>query len=235
MTFSLKRIKAIFVKDYKDFSRNLGVSISLFVVPFLAAFYSRMGVESIELYYMLFNLGLAMVATLVQSCLIAEEKEKNTLRGLMLSPASTAEILLGKSLLSLLLTSFVIGISAIFLEYVPNNIWIITISMFISIVFYIGLGTLLGLYTNSVMEASVAVTPVMIVFGFGTFIADFVDKYPALKMVTYLPNIQLQEIALKVENSASFGDIVLHLFVIIVWVVIISALVIVVYRKRMVD
>ena len=235
MTFSLKRIKAIFVKDYKDFSRNLGVSISLFVVPFLAAFYSRMGVESIELYYMLFNLGLAMVATLVQSCLIAEEKEKNTVRGLMLSPASTAEILLGKSLLSFLLTVFVIGISAFFLGYVPKNIWIIAISMFISIIFYIGLGTLLGLYTNSVMEASVAVTPVMIVFGFGSFIKGFIDTYPALKIVTYLPNIQLQEIALKVEKSVSFGDIVLHLFVIIVWVVIISVFTMFVYRKRMVD
>ena len=62
----------------------------------------------------------------------------------MLSPASTAEILLGKSLLSILLTVFVIGISAFFLGYVPKNIWIIAISMFISIIFYIGLGTLLG-------------------------------------------------------------------------------------------
>lgn len=39
--------------------------------------------------------------------LIAKEKEKNTLRGLMLSPASTLEILGGKSLLSFVLRTFV--------------------------------------------------------------------------------------------------------------------------------
>lgn len=233
--FSFKRMNAIFIKDYKDFSRNIAVFVSILVVPFLAGFYGRMGVDSITLQYMLFNMAFATTATFVQSCLIAEEKEKNTLRGLMLSPASTAEILVGKSLLSFVITVLVIVLSAFFLNYMPQNIWIVTIAMLLSTVFYIGLGTLLGLYTKSVMEASVAAFPVMIIFGLGTLIIELVERYPILKVLTYLPNLQLQEIAIEVEASASFGDIVLHLAIILAWTIFISFLTIIIYRKRMID
>lgn len=233
--FSFKRMNAIFIKDYKDFSRNIAVFVSILVVPFLAGFYGRMGVDSITLQYMLLNMAFATTATFVQSCLIAEEKEKNTLRGLMLSPASTAEILVGKSLLSFVITVLVIVLSAFFLNYMPQNIWIVTIAMLLSTVFYIGLGTLLGLYTKSVMEASVAAFPVMIIFGIGTLIIELVERYPVLKVLTYLPNLQLQEIAIEVEASASFGDIGLHLVIIIAWVIFIFFLTIIIYRKRMID
>ena len=235
MMFSFKRMNAIFIKDYKDFSRNIAVFVSILVVPFLAGFYGRMGVDSITLQYMLLNMAFATTATFVQSCLIAEEKEKNTLRGLMLSPASTAEILVGKSLLSFVITVLVIVLSAFFLNYMPQNIWIVTIAMLLSTVFYIGLGTLLGLYTKSVMEASVAAFPVMIIFGLGTLIIELVERYPVLKVLTYLPNLQLQEIAIEVEASASFGDIVLHLAIILAWTIFISFLTIIIYRKRMTD
>lgn len=233
--FSFKRMNAIFIKDYKDFSRNIAVFVSILVVPSLAGFYGRMGVDSITLQYMLLNMAFATTATFVQSCLIAEEKEKNTLRGLMLSPASTAEILVGKSLLSFVITVLVIVLSAFFLNYMPQNIWIVTIAMLLSTVFYIGLGTLLGLYTKSVMEASVAAFPVMIIFGLGTLIIELVERYPVLKVLTYLPNLQLQEIAIEVEASASFGDIGLHLVIIIAWVIFIFFLTIIIYRKRMID
>lgn len=55
------------------------------------------------------NITFSMVATYVQCCLIAEEKEKNTLRSLMLSPASTSEILIGKSTLTFISTMLIVG------------------------------------------------------------------------------------------------------------------------------
>ncbi len=235
MTFSWKRVNAILLKDYKDFSRNMAVSVVIFLPPIMAAIYGRMGVNSIESHYMVFNMAFAMVATFVQSCLIAEEKEKNTLRGLMLSPASTAEILSGKSLLSFLLTIFVILLSALFSEYSPQNIGIVTVAIVLSSLFYIGLGTLLGLYAKSVMEASVLVLPIMIIFSFGTFITALAEKYPVLKVAEYLPNVQLLEVAIKVEANAGFADILLNLGIITIWIIIISALTVMVYRKRMMD
>lgn len=235
MTFSWKRVNAIFVKDYKDFSRNLAVSVIIFFPPVLAAIYGRMGATDIHSYYMVFNIAFTMVAAFVQCCLIAEEKEKNTLRGLMLSPASTAEILSGKSLLSLLLTLVAIFLSAFFLEYKPQSVGIIAAAIIFSSFFYIGLGTLLGLYAKSVMEASAIVLPVIIIFSFGTLAKSLAEKYPVLKAAEYLPNVQLLDIAVKVERNAGFADVLVHFGIIAVWIIIISALTVIVYRKRMVD
>lgn len=235
MTFSWRRVNAILIKDYKDFLRNFAVSTVLFLSPILAAFYGRMGIDSIEAHYMIFNMALVMVAAFVQCCLIAEEKEKNTLRGLMLSPATTAEILSGKSLLSFFFTIFVIVLSAFLLDYSPKNIGIVAVAIILSSLFYLGLGTLLGLYAKSVMEASVLILPFMIIFSFGTFITTLAEKYPILKVAEYLPNVQLLEIATNVENNAVFADVLLNLVIITIWIIAISALTVIVFRKRMVD
>ena len=232
---SLKRVNAIFQKDFKDFSRNYAVSIVIFIPILLGAIYGRMGVDSIETHFMLINMTFSMVAAFVQCCLIAEEKEKNTLRGLMLSPANTAEILGGKSLLTFLFTMIVVFFTAYLAEYKPANVAIIAVAVVLSSLFYIALGTLLGLYSKSVMEASVIVMPVIIVFSLGSFVTSFAEKYPILQVAIYLPNIQLVELATKVEAGAGFGDLFVELAIILGWVIAAGLLTVVIYRKRMVD
>ncbi|WP_252501792.1 ABC transporter permease [Sporosarcina sp. Marseille-Q4943] len=235
MMISLKRMNAIFQKDFKDFSRNFAVSTVIFVPLFLAAFYGRMGVDSIESHYMLINMTFGMVAAFVQCCLIAEEKEKNTLRGLMLSPASTAEILGGKSLLTFIFTMVIVFFTAYLAEYKPANIAVIVVAVVLSSFFYIALGTLLGLYSKSVLEASVIVMPVILIFSLGSFIPMIVAEYPFLKAATYLPNLQLIELATKVEAGAGFSGVLVELAIILGWVIAAIISTVVIYRKRMVD
>lgn len=235
MMISLKRMNAILQKDFKDFSRNYAVSIVIVIPILLAAFWGRMGADSIDMHYMLINMSFGMVAAFVQCCLIAEEKEKNTLRGLMLSPASTADILGGKSLLTFIITMVVVFFSAYLAEYKPANVAVIVVAIVLSSLFYIALGTLLGLYSKSVMEASVIVMPVIIVFSFGSFIAVAAEKYPILQVANYLPNLQLIELATKVEAGAGFGDVLVEFAIILGWVIASIFLTVVIYRKRMVD
>ena len=235
MTISWKRVNAIFQKDFKDFSRNMAVSIVIFLPLILAAVYGRMGLDSIQVHFLNINMTFAMVGTYVQCCLIAEEKEKNTLRGLMLSPASTLEILGGKSLLSFVLTIVVAFLCAFLSEYRPANIVIVAIAIIISAIFFIGLGTLLGLIAKSVMESSVIVLPVIVIFTMGSYVTVWAEKYPLLQVVEYLPNIQLIELATKIEEGAGFGAIFSNLAVMVVWVVVVYILTAIVYKKRMVD
>ncbi len=235
MNLSIKRSIAILQKDYKDVSKNLYVASSFFMPLLLAAIYGRMGVDSIDAHYMIINMSLCLVAAFVQCSLIAEEKEKNTLRGLMLSPASTLDILVGKSLLSFIGTIIVIVIGAFLSEYKPENLFIITIAITLSTVFYIGLGTVLGLVTKSVMEASVLIMPFVFLFSFGSFLMNLAEKYPVLKVAEYLPNVQLVELANKVQLGSGLTDVWMNLLIIFAWVVAIFALVVVVYRKRMMD
>ncbi|MHC8514558.1 ABC transporter permease [Sporosarcina sp. ITBMC105] len=235
MNISLKRVNAIFQKDFKDFSRNWAVSSVLFVPIGLGFMYGRAGVEDLTSHYLLINLAMAMVATFVQCCLIAEEKEKNTLRGLMLSPASTMEIIGGKSLLSFILTLGVIVLTSYLSGYQPADTAVIVVAVVLSSLFYIAIGTILGLYSKSVMEASLIVMPVILIFSLGSFITQLADSYPILKFTLYLPNIQLIELATKVEAGGSFGDVLVELGIIAAWVVVSFIVTNIIYRKRMID
>src|SRR5699024_1525865 len=114
MNISMKRTIAIFMKDYKEFSRNMSISIVMFMTPLLSLFYRKTGENTVDSYFLIFNMTFVMVATYVQSCLIAEEREKNTLRALMLSPANVKEIFLGKSLLSFLVTAITLALCIMF-------------------------------------------------------------------------------------------------------------------------
>lgn len=235
MNISMKRVKAIFMKDYKEFSRNLSISIVILMTPLLSLFYGKTGVNTIDSYYLIFNMTFVMVATYVQSCLIAEEREKNTLRALILSPANIQEILLGKSLFTFCTTFFTMILCIILIDYSPANISIITVAMLLSTLFYIALGTLIGLFAKSVMEASVYSFPAILIFTIGTFVRLLSEQYPILKIAHYLPNIQLVDIALKVEAGKGFANVLPELSIILLWFIIAMIVTVIVYKKRMVD
>ena len=235
MTFSMKRVNAILQKDFKDISRNSAVSITALMPLILAFFFGKMGDVSLEVHYMVINFSMITVGSFVQCSLIAEEKEKNTLRGLMLSPASTVEILGGKSLLSLIATMIIVVIGAFFTGYQPEHIVVIAIAILFSSFFFIGLGTLLGLLAKSVMEASVIILPFMFVFGFGSMFTMFAEKYPILKVIDYTPNMQLMDIAVKIESGVGLGGVWLNFGIIALWIIAVYALTVVVFKKRKMD
>ncbi|TXL63686.1 ABC transporter permease [Cerasibacillus terrae] len=236
MTFSMKRVLAIFNKDLKDLSKNMFVSTSILMPLVLAAIYGRMAEDlSIESYYLVINLAFTMTATFIQCAIIAEEKEKNTLRGLMLSPATIPEIFSGKSLVAFLLSIVTIVVSSIFMEYYPENVALVAVAIVVSTLFYIALGTLLGLLARSVVEASVIIMPVVFLLGFGSFIETLMDKYPILHFAEYLPNLQLIEFATKVQAGSGLTDVWSHLSVITAWFLIVSFLTIVIFKKKEID
>jgi ABC-2 type transport system permease protein len=237
MNFSMRRVNAIFLKDFKDISRNSAVSVTALMPLILAFIYGKIGADSMEmeLHYMIINFSLVTIGTFVQCSLIAEEKEKNTLRGLMLSPASIIEILGGKSLLSFLSSMIVVFIGAYLTGYQPDNLLIIALSIILGSFFYIGLGTLLGLVAKSVMEASVIVLPFMGIFGFGSLFKMFADKYPIFNLIDYTPNMQLMEIAIKVESGLGFGEVWSNFAIIALWSILIFVLSFVAFKKRMTD
>lgn len=235
MTLSWKRIYAIFQKDLKDLSKNLYVT-SIFILPFLMAFlYGKMYDANLEIHYIIINLTLASVTAFIQCAVIAEEKEKHTLRGLMLSPASVVDILTGKSLVSFVLSVVTIVLCAMITGYEPANIVYVSIAIFISMLFYLALGTVFGLLTRTVVEASVIFLPVIFLFGFGSMLMMLVDKYPVLSFIEYLPNIQLVDFAYKVEEGAGFGELWSHLAILLAWGIVTIILAAIVYKKREID
>lgn len=235
MIFSFKRMNAIFQKDLKDLTKNIYVGTSLLMPVLIAFMYGGMEDISIDAHYLIINLTLVAVAFFVQSALIAEEREKNTLRGLMLSPATIPEILGGKSLVSLFTTLITIVLCAMISGYEPNNLLFIGVGIIISSFFYLALGTLVGLLARTVIEASVIMLPVMFIFGFGSFLELFVEKYSILTFVKFMPNIQLINFANKVQAGMGFGSMWTHLVIIFAWFIGAAILTVFVYKKREMD
>lgn len=235
MTFSWKRVYAIFEKDFKDLSKNTYV-LSTLIMPLVIAFILGRGNEiPIEIHYLAINLAFTAVAAFVQCAIIAEEKEKHTLRGLMLSPATVFEIIGGKSLLSFALTAVTIVLCAKVTGYAPANLIFIGIAIIFSMFFYLALGTLLGLLSKSVMQASVIILPFIFIFSFGSSLQLLVTQTPYLQFINYLPNIQLERLAKAVEAGATMSEIAVPLTVILGWGVVTWALVVAVFKKRMTD
>ncbi|MGG2084226.1 ABC transporter permease [Lysinibacillus pakistanensis] len=235
MNISMTRIQAIFMKDYKEFSRNYAVSLMIFVPFVLAFFYNKTGVNSISEYYLPINIGFSMVTAYVQCCLIAEEKERNTLRNLMLSPASLGDILIGKSLFVFIVTMIVVGITIFLVGYNPANIFIIAIALMLSSVFYIALGTLCGLFAKSIMEGSIIILPAILIFPLGSYASPLSSIYPALKFMEWLPSSQLVLLAEALEGSYSTTDVIIPIVTIIVWSIFAWIIAAFIYKKRMVD
>ena len=235
MNMSMKRIQAIFIKDYKEFSRNYAISVMVLLPPFLAFFFNKMGVETIQDYFLPINTTLAMVTAFVQCCLMAEGKENNTLRSLTMSPASVADILIGKSSLVFSITAVTLALTVYLVGYEPANIIVLMLALAISTVFYIALGTICGLYTKTVMEATITVMPVVIVFLMGSLAPGFSDKFPILAVAEWLPSSQLSLLAEALQVAAPTKELIVPFVVMIVWTVLALVVTTVLYKKRMTD
>lgn len=226
MSTSIARIQAIFMKDYREFSRNYAVSVMMIMPIVMAFIYKDMTIDVIEKMFFPTSIGLGMVTAFVQACLIAEEKERNTLRSLLLSPASLLDILTGKSLLVAVVSTFTLGLSYFIIDFMPSIYFIL--ALLLSIFFYAALGTICGLFAKSTMEATFTVLPAAIIFPFGPFVMSFAESFPIFELAKWLPSSQLFEIA-NGENLVS------AFFIIIAWTVVAWMVAVILCKKRMVD
>ena len=235
MSISLKRAGAIFVKDYKEFSRNYGVSISL-IVPILFAFLFRSAGPSLPgAIGFLLNTSFVLLTCLVQACLIAEEKERNTLRSLMMTPATTMDVLIGKSSLVFVISAVVLAIATYIMGYEPASILAFAAAIIFSIILYTAAGTICGLFSKTLLEASLSVIPVLFVFTSAPYGALLVKDFPIFKVLEYVPSTQLVYF-LEISNiSFTTGDLLKPLLIILAWTVVLTFVSVVLYQRRLKD
>ncbi|MDQ0185530.1 ABC transporter permease [Cytobacillus sp. FSL W7-1323] len=235
MIFSLKRVNAIFIKDWKDLQRNSYILFTLAIPLVFAAMLGRMNAATDVLSTYPINLALIIAGAFIQAAMVAEEKEKNTLRGLLLSPASTLEILIGKSALSGLMTILVIIGSIIFSGYTVPSLPLFSLSTLLGLVFYLATGTILGLLSRTVMETSIIGMPVLIIFGMSSMFKPMVENATLINIIELLPNEQLNQIWFGLSDGKGAAEILMNLFILFLWVAVSFILTIVIYKKRRFD
>lgn len=235
MSISLKRIQAIFIKDYKEFSRNYAISITLMVPIMLALVFREIGSSAPEALGFLLNISFVLITCFVQACLIAEEKERNTLRSLMMTPSTTTDILIGKSLLVFVMSFVVLTIATLIFGYQPANFWVSLVAFILSILLYIAIGTICGLFSRTLLEASLSIIPVTIVFTAapGRVLLD--ERFAMFKVLDYMPSSQLVHLLSISPASYSMGELVKPLIIILLWTVVLTILSVILYQRRLKD
>jgi ABC-2 type transport system permease protein len=166
--------------------------------------------------------------------LIAEEKEKNTLRTLMLSAVSPLEFLTGKALITLFvsllynaLMFFVIGIDK---KYFGLYMLFTTLVVFTMI----EIGALLGIMSQNQMAMSVVGLPIIGVF----LIIPLLAKSNKIvgRIVKLLPNYSIDILLKKVFNGEQIGmESIYNIVVILIWIIIAGAAFAYAYNKKGID
>ncbi|SFE02149.1 ABC-2 type transport system permease protein [Lentibacillus persicus] len=212
---NVQRINAIFEKDIKDFMKNMMLLMMPLIPIVLALIYTRISDgESLPIFliYLVVGVTFSAVTSSSMMTMMAEENEKKTLRGLMLSPASFLDIIIGKSLVTGLITFTALIISLAIMGIDPFlNIKAI-IALILLFLFFLFLGIGIGLFSKSIAATSAYLMPVMFLFGFTPMVDSFGLAEDGIAMAVFETFPIMQAIELHDGNSW------LPLGVIFIWV-----------------
>lgn len=193
---NVQRIFAIFEKDLKDFMKNTMLVFMPVIPIILALLYSRMGGDEempLFMIYLVVGITFSSVSTACIMMMMAEENEKKTLRGLIMSPATFLDIIVGKSLVTLLLTLITLVASLLIMGMEPFLNIRAFIGLILLFLFFLFLGIGIGLFVKSVGVTTAYLMPIMFLFGFTPMIyfLGLSEDSIAIKIAEYFPIPQL--------------------------------------------
>lgn len=191
---NMNNVNAIFQKDLKDFMANMSLLV-LPILPIVIAWLYNQTVETagevsmpIEMIYTIIAMAFAAVMFMSIATMFAEENEKHTLRGLLQSPASIIDIIVGKVIVSLFITLVSLAIALFIVDGYEILKPIDYLGMFLFMIIITFMGVAVGLAAKSVGTVSAYSLPVMFGLVFSPMINNFVEEGHVLRtIVDYLP------------------------------------------------
>ena len=172
------------------------------------------------------------VAGFVQSMVIAEEKEKHTLRVLMLSPASSVEVLLGKSILTACLTLGICIVNLFILDQFSGNLLLLGFIFLCGTILFIVIGTMIGLLIASVPQTSIIGMPILMTMYLAVQFEPMVENKVIKTMIGYLPTSHIVKALNSLVGGAGFGSISGHVLNVAVWLIISLFVCLIVYKRN---
>jgi ABC-2 type transport system permease protein len=104
-----------------------------------------------------------------------------------------------------------------------------------SIILYIAAGTICGLFSKTLLDASLSVLPVAFIFTGASWGAFLEDDYPIFKVLDFMPSSQLVHL-LSINNTGfTTGDLLKPLLTILAWTVVLTIMSVVLYQRRLKD
>lgn len=242
MNFSIRRVNALCKKEIKDFLKNTNVSVVCALPILISIILSKMAKENIavntmhktEILSSCLNINYVMISSFVIGMLIAEEKEKNTLRTLMLSAVSPLEFLTGKALITLFVSLLNNGIMFFIIGIDKNYFGLYMLLTTLVVFTMIEIGALLGIISQNQMAMSVVGLPIIGIF----LIVPMLAKTNKIlgKLAKLLPNNNMDILLEKIFKGEKIGmESVYNILVILIWIIFAAAAFAYAYNKKGVD
>ncbi|MDE7332901.1 MAG: ABC transporter permease [Lachnospiraceae bacterium] len=191
----MRNTTAIFQKQIKDTLKNKEILIQFIMFPVMAVIMEKsIKIEDMPAHFFadMFSAMYVGMAPLVSiAAVIAEEKEKNTLRVLMMSGVKPWEYLLAMGCyiwLFCLAGALVLGIAG---GHEGREMIIFLLIMAAGILASLLIGAAIGTASRSQMMATSITVPVMLVFSFLPMLAEFNDTISNVARIAYSRQIGL--------------------------------------------
>ena len=189
----MKNIKAVFLKQLSDTLKNKTVLIQFVMFPALVIIMENaiklddMPEHFFAKMFAVMFVGMAPITCM--SAIISEEKEKNTLRVLMMSNVKPAEYLVGVGVYVFMMCAFGTAVFAVVGGYTGADLAVFIGIMAVGIILSELTGAVIGVFSRNQMTATSITVPVMMIFAFLPMLSMFNDTIKTAAKVTYSQQI----------------------------------------------
>lgn len=229
---SFRRIKTVYGKQFRDLTKNPTLLVSFAALPMLGFFFSSMDapLQDIQMMMRLYlPLYVAMCGLMGTGNTMAEEKEKNTLRVLMMSNVKPAEYMASICLFIFTIQFFGVAYFSYLGGFHGVELLRTAILILLASLCSMTLGSVIGLVAKSQMNANSYLTPVLLIVGMLPMLASLNrDLYPFAK---YIYSTQMSEAIANISKPLTLEIVLIMLANLAVYV----AIFIRVYKKNRLD
>lgn len=189
----MKNIKAVFIKQILDTVKNKTVFIQFLMFPIMAVIMENaVKIEDmpdhffVKLFAVMF-IGMAPLSSM--SAIISEEKEKNTLRALMMSSVKPWQYLVSVGAYIFIMCMVGMSVFAVLCEHKGKELTIFIFFTAFGIILSELAGAAIGIFSKNQMAATSLTLPIMMIFSFSPMLSMFNETIKKIAGITYLQQI----------------------------------------------
>ena len=227
----MRNISAVLLKQMKETLKNKTILIQFLMFPVMTiSMETAIKMEDMPEHYFVKIFSVMFVGMAPLSCLsaiISEEKEKDTLRALMMSNVKAYEYLLGVGIYVWIMCMIGALVFAICGEYSGMDMLVFLLIMAFGILVSGLIGSVIGIFSKNQMSATSVTVPVMMVFSFLPMIGMFNESVEKIARITYS-----QQMTVLINGLGSSEMTAESLIVIAANFVVAAALFIIAYKKK---
>lgn len=227
----MRNIKAVFLKQILDTLKNKTVFIQFLMFPAMAVIMENaIKIEDMPEHFFtkLFSVMFIGMAPLTcMSAIISEEKEKNTLRALMMSGVRPWQYLISAGAYIFVMCMIGTAVFTVLGEFSGSGSVRFAAVMAAGILVSELIGAVIGIYSRNQMAATSITVPVMIIFSFLPMLSMFNESIKKFSKIIYSQQISDLINGIGVSDTYAGG-----LAVIAVNFVLAAVLFAAVYRKK---